>query len=495
MTENRLYKIRWCAAFIASSMDIGSIYRRELIQEATRTQDAVRHMLSNELQQQGTVCVAGSTALQWYLLRHGDNSSVRCCMFKPNHVRIFVFGEDGKTDTAFRTAVRTMIRNLVEYGKEVYDLQEQQNTHLLSREPAMIVDAHVEGLHAEFNYMQSPADSSAYDIAGRFDIDILKVIYDIANDEFRLEDSVARSIARRTGSARDIHCRLSVPDQSEVRSYMSTLSRIRTYSQRGFDFRRCPILICNADDAGKMRPIPSALPGHMPAVHGHRVIDTMHTALKFMLDVIPSHVLRKGTIGLAGELLLTNIISQNSYSVASRVVGPWKVALANVFVCGADGMSTEAFYQAMKVIRNRYNKSRQPFGLFTEQKSFVDGICKLTDVLWISSQYPKLELQFVQCPGVENIQALSELLPIGVKRIWYNFEEMSCELSLGVSEQLRTGTVHVEDKLIKDTHPDLTEMKEMKYLIGRLHRYHSQGFIYDKLPAMVNIRNGRDGRF
>lgn len=465
-------------------MDSGSIYKRELIREARRAQVAVQQMLTDDLRQRATVCVAGSAALQWYLLRH-EEGQITHSVFKPNDIDIFVFGRDGESESVFLESVWKMVNKLGEAGKTELQIDQRTNMYVLRNTPVSIVDVRVRGIETKLSFVQCPADNTADGVVGRFDFDIVKVIYNIAEDKFRVQKLVARSIAQRCACARDTRCRFSAPDHFELQSYMSTLRRIRTYSKRGFHFKRCPILTCDADNTGEKDTDPGLLVGRMTDVDIEWTGDVVHKILDFMWDVIPAHVLRRGTMGLAGELLLTKTIGENNGVMAPRIVAPWKVGYANIYVCGMDGMSKEAFKESMEVIARRLTKSRRHVGLTRSATKLSDGACKRTDILEVRLRGVNAIIRFVRCPGAENIRALMESTLIGIERIYYNFDKSACELCPGVEEQLMTGMVRVDDKIIKATHPDPTEMSEFRYLIRRMMRYHSQGFLFDTLPALV----------
>ena len=463
---------------------VGSLSFRKLSREAEMMQTALRWMLPHDLRKRKTVCVAGAAALLWYMLRHVEAPTLHHCLFEPEAIEIFVFGRDGKTYSFFKKAVRAMLDSLKKVGKKAKRVVTQTNDDLL-RDSVRVIEVVLRGFPTKLKFVQCSLANTAEDVVERFDIDISKVIYDTAKNDFRVGRDVASNIAQTSAVAEDVYCLSSAPSVGETALYMSTLVRMSKYTRRGFRFRSFPAMIGNTSHSGTT-DTDIYFRQQLKDAGSGILIDTLQEIINFMYDVIPTCALRRGTVGLCGELLLSKVVGKENWDVASRVARSWVVPRVSIYVCGFDAISEEMFTNATGIIKKRLQKSpTYTVDTRSHKREIAEGIWKRTNVMSIKLKELDVMVEFVRCPGFADVRALAEASVISIDRIWYDFVEERCKLLPGVEYQLKTGKASVKDKIIESYDAECMDRTEIRVLMDKISQYHSRGFEFDRLPAII----------
>ena len=160
------------------------------INEARLVKQLLRDMLPHDLRSRNTVCVAGSASLHWHLLSYPSDGLATSCLFQPNDVDIFVYGIDGQTEHSFKNAVFAMVDQLKHKRYVVQNIDIQTNTYILPNAPVLIINVHVFGQNTKLSFIQRPSDTTPEQVIDKFDINIVRVIYDISREEICMDSEV-----------------------------------------------------------------------------------------------------------------------------------------------------------------------------------------------------------------------------------------------------------------------------------------------------------------
>ena len=467
------------------SDDLGPLTHDECLKEANSVKQVLGAMLTEGPRTRGTVCVAGSASLHWHLLNYPKDGFAKRCLFQPGDVDIFVCGSDGQTQDAFKAAVYGMIDQLKDKGYLVGRITVKKNLYILRDVPVLIINMSVAGCQgSRMSFIQCPRDSTPEDVVARFDINIVQVIYDIATGEFCMEDDVRKSIEVRKAEIKKIRCQFTAPNEDEVRKIICTLERVAKYRRRGFSFGTCIQLKRNTTDANFFLPATS-YQEHKSMRKSFAATQVVDEVIEFLSEMFPKTVLQRGLVGLFGELPLTKLINDEQCSVSQSIVAPWKVDTANVCVCSTEAASTVSFRKAFKQLRSKMRMSSMYNFTFRERRIRFDGIVSRMDVVEFNIREVGPRICFIWCPWARSVATFAQQSLIGGERVWYNFEEERCEFGHGVEEQLRTGTIQVDDMVLRTCNLRLKDIAAYSTLLKRMWYFHSQGFTFQQYPAII----------
>lgn len=456
------------------------------LKEAKWVQKALSDMLTEGPRSRGTVCVAGSASLHWFLLTYPKDGFAKCCLFQPNDVDIFVCGADGQTQSAFKDTVYGMVDRLRDKGYTVRRISVWKNPYILQDTPVLIINVRVGERRVNLSFIQCPKDSAPEQVVARFDINIVQVIYDVAKGEFRMEEGVRRSIEARKAETKAICCRFTAPNNDEMFKIRSTLCRIGKYRRRGFSFNTC------------LQPkLYTAYPSTVPPVTSFREHKQLQNAvvaseiandiISFLKEIFPEKVLKRGVVGLFGELALMKFCADEQCRVSPSVVAPWEVDAANVCICSLEAASTVSFRRALQRLKSRMRaSSTYAFKYRNYVGTRLDGMADKVDVVEYNvRELRPIRIRFIRCPWAKDVGTFAQQSLIGVERVWYDFEEERCKLGCGVEEQLRTGVVEVDDVVLPTSVPRLIDISTYATILHRMWYYHVQGFTFRQYPALI----------
>ena len=116
----------------------------------------------------------------------------------------------------------------------------------------------------------------------------------------------------------------------------------------------------------------------------------------------------------------------------------------------------------------------------------LDGMADKVDVVEYNvRELLPIRIHFVRCAWAKNVGTFAQQSLIGIKRVWYDFEEERCKLGCSVEEQLRTGVVEVDDVVLSTSVPRLIDISAYATILHRMWYYHVQGFTFRQCPALI----------
>lgn len=457
---------------------------------STKIKKCLSELFSVEQIERNTVCVAGSAPLQWLLLSLPLHSIPKGCLFQPQDVDIFIYGDDGRTQKAFTEMVTMAIENLEFKGYDVFYTMTRENLYILNDIPVLITDVCIRNIyHNRLSFVQCPTDSTKEDIVARFDIDIVKVMYDIGKQTIIVNEDVKRNILQGVAVSRDFNFGLSAPSARELYMMKQRLFRIEKYTSRGFHFTRVPKLLCNMSNV-MTTPLAGMLPGYKPIEESEFVNETLDDVIVFMQEMFPMSELKNGTVGLFGELPLMKVLSDNESTLNWRIPGPWKVAQANICICGDDAKHVSSFKNRIGMLWIQVLTS---FGYTTPDSyhvnEIVDGLGKRTYNAKFKVKELDVVLRFIRCPHAETCEDVAKSTKLGIEKVWYDFNSHTLQSCPDVMEQIKTAITTVDDIMIKGKTPNFREVKEIVSVIERMRNYHSQGFVFKNYPLILSCEN------
>jgi len=450
------------------------------------------------------VCVAGSAPLQWLLLsfpldripkafltRSKDPYDIvpKGCLFQPNDVDIFIYGDVAKTQQTFEEAVNGLIYILHDKGYDVVDRNCWETLYILKNIPVLLISVYVRNVYTTLQFVQCPTATSNDDILSRFDMDIVKVAYDIDSGTIIVDDEVKRSILRGEATVRNFEFGLSGPTIGEIHVLKRTLLRMEKYAWRGFHFTNKPKLLCSMTNV-MQTPLAGMLPMYKPIEEPEMINEAIADVVAFMEAIIPMSDLKSGKVGLFGELLLMKVLSDNESTLHRRILGAWKVHRANICVCGDDAKLRSSFENRIRRLYMDTSKSRD----YTVDKSYkvsdiVDGLGTYTRYTMLGMKEVNVLLRFVQCKYCETCRDVANRSKIGIERIWYDFNTHKLEVYPGIMDGIRTALIDVDDLVIKEDAPTSKEAMEICSVLERMQYYHAQGFLFEKYPRILSYED------
>ena len=458
-----------------SSLDIAAQYN-QLNHESTQIKQCLNHLLPPKLKNGSTVCVAGSAPLQWLLLNLSSEGTPHACLFKPNDIDIFVYGDDGRTEKAFREAVLTMIHHLKDKGYYIEQCKDRVNLYIYKDTPVMIVDIKIRNLNTKLSFVQCPRDSCREDLLCRFDIDVVRVIYDIAKHTLVVNKNIQNNIEAGEATVKNFSFGLSAPNNRELHMITQTLRRMSKYASRGFRFNNIPQLLHSQADVTRTLPA-KKLPRWNDSV--------LRNVLKVIEKVIPLSALKSGEVGLFGTLPLMKILNTYKSSLGGRIPSPWKVDYANICICGADAKFYTTFYDRVKLIVKEMRQLSYTLECFGDYV-IVDGLGVHLDTILMEINDIELDLHFIRCPHVQTCKAMAETSKLGIEKAWYDFNTHSCQSSNCVREQIQHHTMEVDNLTIRGKAPTNEEVVEIHSVLSRMQYYGARGFSFYSYPNIIS---------
>lgn len=213
---------------------VGAVHAVEYL----RLHTVLKIAVGREESLNGTVNVAGGSALWSYMV----NSFPRNKQFtwRPSDADIYVCGSYGSTEDAFNDYVDAAIERLSEQGFIGIESVQYSNHYVFSDQIIWIRDIDVAGVNATLSFIQCPGKTNVAAAIEGFDIDVVKVILRIHDEEEPFEpvdETIAYNI--RTMQA-EVYAfsfkKPGHPNEYELLKINKTLKRVRKYSRRGFKF-------------------------------------------------------------------------------------------------------------------------------------------------------------------------------------------------------------------------------------------------------------------
>ena len=415
--------------------EVSLLTYNDCVKEAELVKQTLRDMLTEDLQLRGTVCVAGSASLHWYLLTSPQDGLAKSCLFQPGDTDIFVYGPDGQTEVAFKKAVYGMINQLQEKGYMVGIYSKKRNFYVHKDVSVLIIDVKVVELEAHLSFIQCPHDSTVQQVVSQFDINVVKVIYNIATGELSADDEILQCIQARKGVAKDFYCQFTAADYKEVKKVRQTLLRIAKFTRRGFSFAKCLNLKSNAADC-TLIPSATTFPEHKELERGNITRDIFMDVVAFLKETFPKEALCRGIVGLFGEWPLMNVAGAKQHRISKRVIAPWKVCAANVCICSAEANSALSFRRALQRLKTKMRLSSMYTFTYQYHFTYVDGMPEKMDVGEFNIEELGIRIRFVCCPEADNVCEVAQQSVLGIKRIWYDFTTSRCRFGWPVRAQL-----------------------------------------------------------
>jgi len=202
--------------------------------------DFLRKVIPVEAQRHGAVGGAGSFFLYDYdhTLLDVENAT------SPNDVDIFVCGEYGKTENNYSHFIDSVISNAQSEGYYVVAKRTYANTYVYKDKRILITNLIVGGISVDLSFIQCPLDKTVATVVDKFDMDIVRVVYNIEiGTSVPKSTDVQHAIRTRTFTVHDFTMAYCGPSDFEIFKIRSTFQRIAKYSERGFRASDFPKLL------------------------------------------------------------------------------------------------------------------------------------------------------------------------------------------------------------------------------------------------------------
>lgn len=215
---------------------------KDYYHEITRAQQCLRRMIPLQESKKQHVGVAGSCATHWFMLSD-LTPNLQTPAWKPNDIDIFVAGPNGANDQLFSDFVNMCVTSAESGGFVVAQIMPKQHDYIQQGISVNIIDVIFIGSPTCFSFVQASASNTIDDVIETFDIDVVKVIYDIWGNSFRLDPVIKWNIEHLKAVVFPFYTEEHTPNSFEQRRQMITYSRMRKYEKRGFTFITAPQII------------------------------------------------------------------------------------------------------------------------------------------------------------------------------------------------------------------------------------------------------------
>ena len=406
------------------------------------------------------ICVAGSASLLWFILSLPARCEVSECIYRPNDIDVFVYGPLGEHEYHFSAFVSELTKNIEAAGYTITERSQRYNWYVLENEPVLIVDVRVKGISAKLSFVQCPIANTSQEVVDSFDMDIVRVIYDVKDGTITVRDDVRPNILQRRATAKDFVRSHDFPTSGDFTAYGITLSRITKYSKRGFSFSNFPSLRCSLNHLTRRdRVTDFGFPRNLNAAG-------VKYKIELVLDVlrrsVPGAYLRSHSLGVCGESLLYWMLDVDNCDIVIPAHIRLRAAvlhnIVRVYVCDKITPTPNDFFEFVHDVQlSLWNhgyrhehcfKHKPPRKLRTLQHATR---VRLTNRYW--------SVEFVWSPGTSSMEQVAEKQLLGIHRVWLNYNTMTLVASDSVKQQLQAGSCRIWPIQLYNVPPGATEQE------------------------------------
>lgn len=187
------------------------------------------------------VFLAGSFALLMYERITLKNAP----LWTPNDCDVFVIAPD---EDAFDHYVRSFTAFLSRVTDSTFSLRTSTRYQYSLGLELIFKEIEIDGIGIVLSFIYNQAAKEPADVINSFDIDIVRVSYDLATRAFTVPVDIKRNIIKNRATVLKVFKWASTtPTDIEERILAQTLSRMRKYCQRGYVFTNTPAVVAFYD--------------------------------------------------------------------------------------------------------------------------------------------------------------------------------------------------------------------------------------------------------
>ena len=193
--------------------------------------DILHHVIPPETD--NSIGILGSAALMLYQEKYkiGPKWS------EPKDYDVFVAGKYGKTQRVFFSFMNSVLDNMKGLAADEIVLSRKYRTYIRSTGMKVwIVEYKLAGISSKLSFIQSPHCKDLKEVAGKFDIDVCKVICHIHSQRLECDADIADHIRHHqaaTAGAMFVNGRKGI-QKDDIKAVANTMKRMMKYQTRGF---------------------------------------------------------------------------------------------------------------------------------------------------------------------------------------------------------------------------------------------------------------------
>lgn len=194
------------------------------------------------------IAVAGSAALLGVeaIMKNKEGAMGRWVkgggLWKANDVDVWVCGRAGARKASFRSTVSRIMKKMEKVlkvsGKSLVVHEEYAHSYTREKEPFLIQDVSILGNSMKVSFIQAGGYDDVWEVVKDFDLDIVQAMMNFHCGSFFIPEPNFMKIHFGAAFAFDMLLGGSVPTKKEMESVLSTLKRMKKYSDRGYHFAR-----------------------------------------------------------------------------------------------------------------------------------------------------------------------------------------------------------------------------------------------------------------
>jgi len=475
--------------------------------ESRKVKQFLEKVIPNEAKQASKVGGAGSFFLFDYdpsLMSVHNTSS-------PNDVDIFVCAEYGETSEEFTNFVDAVVANAERRGYAITDQRTHSNIYVYKDTPILITDIYVNGIEVHISFVQCPKDREVLTVVDRFDLDIVRVVYDLRRRQtLPRSPAIASAIRSRVLSVIDFTFQYGAPTNFEKRKVLSTLSRMRKFHQRGFEIGNLPRLLKrtivetrSTRQAIQERELQSIDPTFERRPVGWPTVEAqvlMRTAFRELTAHISPRLKRRARVGAIGFHPFAYVLGstdEHVINIADRVREnqvvfqtdvPEKTWL-DVFICTqGDRESFHTFVRSF--ISSAYGGRPPPETTLTARyNEHVMGLSPYMETVGINFHKnvggtAKLNYRFVHLPHPMMVDDLMNKQIFSFYKVKYNIDEAEFEQSPSAIAAFRTGLVECGKFQFELLGPSVSDIKLFSIILDDMQFYFRRGWDFIQYPTL-----------
>jgi len=470
--------------------------RSSFLRESCKVKAFLRKVVPAEAQLQGAVGGAGSFFLYDYDSTLMDVANAT----SPNDVDIFVCAEYGRTAEQYFDFMKLIVIKAMREQYQIVKIATYKNLYVNKNLPIFISDIYVADIALHFSFVQCPLDTTVATVVDTFDIDIVRVVYDIRTGSSTPKSSnVAVAIHNRILSADNFIMKHCAPTNFEKRRILSTLGRIRKYRDRGFSIRNIPQLIrCPLRQRQEFAQEPELQHHHNRHDIGWQRNKSNRLIRKAVFQLesnLPAPLMRHGKVMLMGShpfalfVCLTYegqhlplYVQECQQNFSAKVL---KQMTLDVVLLTPDSAHLLSIIRCF--IRRAFGNHPPPdLTMIHDTTTNVTGMTPCLETVTVMVPSPtSLNYRFIRvAPNVSRSQLLAQ-------QIFSFYQTAACtkthELKLTSSAEatMQTGRVQCGNFHLSDSAPSEIDVVLFGKVLANMQFYFRRGWTFDQYPTLV----------
>jgi len=336
----------------------------------------------------------------------------------------------------------------------------------------------LEAIDIKFSLVQAPQEISVEEVVDRFDIDIVKVIYDPGRDRFIVEPSVVRAIDNRTFRAKDFVFDREVPSKFELIKTVRTYKRIQKYMGRGYRLVRMPQIKCRTSSSGTgpIRDFPIELemdPLAVVRTSRGEIFNDQVRINRFLKRHFPPLYIYLNRVGIVGDCPLAWYMANRECAMHSAGVRIWKPQKVHVVLCG------RLVRDGKELSLPEYLESR--FRMAPGELALHHGctpVRNCNDYVAHTVRGIRARFVFMHCPEAVCVNDVLGQIALPCMRMMFDLWHGRLYGHPGIQRCIHSGNIVVRNPLASAQVLSDDDIRHFQYLFGYVQYYTIRGFAF-----------------